>query len=82
MRQALDEYAKTAFALLIEANKLDIYEKRWQLITAVYPKLEKEDKDAIWESLQLPEDFLQSILEEESIKDDINTLKEALENGN
>jgi CO dehydrogenase/acetyl-CoA synthase beta subunit len=62
----------TFFTLLYEANKLDVYNKRWQLTVSAFPNMEKETQDRIFESLALPEDILDDILIEEdtTISDD------------
>jgi hypothetical protein len=71
----------TFFALLNEAHKLDVYEKKMLITIAAYPHIEKEKQDEITASLLLPDDVLSDIVESET-PDDINILKEALEDGN
>ena len=70
----------TFFALLNEAHKLDIYEKKMLLQVASFPHMEKDHQDEINASLLLPDDVLSDILDNETT-DDINILKEALEDG-
>ena len=66
--------------MLNEAYKQDVYAKRWDLTTAVYPNMEKDNQELLSDSLVLPDDVLNDILESE-VKDDINTIKDIL-NGN
>ena len=67
----------TFLALLNEANKLEVYEKRMLLTIAAYPYMEKDTQETIRDNLVLPEDQLSDILESEET-DDINILKEHL----
>jgi len=80
VRQALNEYAITFFALLNEGYKQDVYAKRWQLVASAYPNMDEEKQEELRASLVLPDDVLNDILESE-VKDDINTIKDIL-NGN
>jgi hypothetical protein len=80
VRQALNEKARTFFVLLNEAYKQDVYAKRWDLTAAAYPNMEKDNQELLSDSLVLPDDVLNDILESE-VKDDINTIKDIL-NGN
>jgi hypothetical protein len=71
----------TVFALLNEGHKLDVYDKKMLLTISAYPHMDEDQQIAVRASLQLPDDLLSDILGDET-PDDINTLKEALENGN
>jgi len=65
-------------ALLNEAHKLDIYEKKAQLTIAAFPDMDKEQKETLMQEMELPDDLLGAIVDSEH-KDDINTLKEAFD---
>lgn len=68
----------TFFSLLAAGNKVEVYEKRLLLTIATYPHMAEDQQEQVRDDFQLPDDFLNDILESE-IKDDINMLKEALE---
>lgn len=71
----------TVFALINEGHKLDIFEKKMLLTIASYPHMDADNQEAVRASLQLPDDLLSDILGDET-PDDINTLKEAINDGN
>lgn len=73
--------SKTFFALLNEGHKLDIFDQKTLLIISAYPHMDEDAQEQVRASLQLPEELLSDILGDET-PDDINTLKEALNNGN
>ena len=72
--------AITFLALLAEGHKLDVYEKKMLLTIALFPHMDEENREIVTESLVLPEDIFDGILEEET-PDGINTLKDLLNNG-
>lgn len=67
--------------LLNEAYKQDVYAKRWELSAHAYPYMDEDKQQQLTEGLALPDDVLNDILESETT-DDINILKDALEDGN
>ncbi len=69
--------AITFFTLLSEANKQDVFDKRWSLTASTYPHVDADQKEIINHKLLLHEDVLNDILPDEE-PDDINILKEAL----
>ena len=71
----------TFLALLNEGHKLDTYEKKMLLTISSYPYMEADDQELIRDTLQLPDDLLSDIVDSEET-DDINTLREHLNNGN
>jgi len=71
----------TFFALLSEGSKLEVIEMKKLLMVASFTSFDEDKRKEILDSLILPEDVLSDILESEN-PDDINTLKEALENAN
>lgn len=80
MRQALDEYAKTFFTLLAAGSKLETYEKRMALTVSMYPHMDEEHQENVRQSLTLPDDVLNDILEEENVSD-FDKIKEVFEEG-
>jgi hypothetical protein len=73
--------AKPFLALLTEGNKLDAYQKRFMLTASIYPYQDEDGQQNIKSSLTLPDDVLSDILEADQV-DDINKIKDALEDGN
>lgn len=71
----------TFFALLGEGHKLEVAEMKKLLTISAYPHMDSDNQELVRDSLQLPDDILSDILDGET-RDDINILKEALEDGN